>query len=429
VPQGPGAADDGAGVAAVLETVRVLSAASRQRDVMVLFTDGEELGMLGAKAFFTSDPERAHVGLAINLEARGDRGRALMFETHRNAGPLIHFLIDADALSSASSLMPDLYRRLPNDTDLTDALKGGVQGLNFAFVSGFDAYHQTSDTPDRLDPGAVQHLGDQVLRAATALTVGDPSAKGPASPLPARGPDQAYADILGGPVIQLPALASWALLLLAAGGMAAYALRLARGGRLDLPGVMAGAGAYLLLLVLLLGLLYGIGRVRIELAGHHLAPLLRHDVAARAGAGLIGIGATLLWAAGAGRWLRSESLAFGALLILAVGAVVVHALAPLDAFILTWPFVLTGIALVLGGPNRRWQSWVVLVAAEAQIFYWARLYFDLVGQVTPMAVAPFAALAAAALLPACPHAGKRAAWIGLGIAVIGVGLSLAALRH
>ena len=130
----------------------------------------------------------------------------------------------------------------------------------------------------------------------------------------------------------------------------------------------------------------------------------------------------------AGRWLRSESLEFGALLVLAVGAVILHALAPLDAFILTWPFVLIGIALVVMGRRRRWRGWVILVAAQAQIFYWAGLYFDLVGQVTPMAVAPFAALGAAALLPAVPHAGRRAAWAGLVIAAIGVGLSLAALR-
>jgi hypothetical protein len=428
VPAGPGAADDGAGLASALETVRALSAQKRQRDVMVLFTDGEEQGRLGAKAFFSSDPARAHVGVVINLEARGNRGRALMFETHRDAAPLVHFLIDADALSSASSLMPDLYRRLPNDTDLTEAIKGGFQGLNFAFVSGFEDYHQPTDTPDRLDPGTVQHLGDQVLRVARALTVGEVAAKGAAPPLPGRGADQAYADILGGPVVQLPALVSWALLLLAAGGMTAYALRLANAGRLSLPGVMGGAGAFLVLLALLVAVLYALGRLRIELAGHHLAPLLRNVLGARGGAGLMAIGTTLLWTAGAGRWLRSESLAFGALLILAVGAVVLHALAPPDAFILTWPFVLIGIALVLGGPQRRWQAWVVLVGAEAQIFYWARLYFDLVGQVTPMTVAPFAALGAAALLPACPHAGRRAAWAGLVIALVGAGLSLAALR-
>src|SRR6185312_11965728 len=147
VPSGPGAADDGAGVSAVLETVRALQTVSRQRDVMVLLTDGEEAGLLGAKAFFGSDPARLHVGLAINLEARGNRGRAVMFETHRNAAPLIRALVDSDSLAAASSLMPDLYRRLPNDTDLTEAIRHGYAGLNFAFFAGLDAYHRPSDTP------------------------------------------------------------------------------------------------------------------------------------------------------------------------------------------------------------------------------------------------------------------------------------------
>jgi acetylornithine deacetylase/succinyl-diaminopimelate desuccinylase-like protein len=124
VSTSPGGADDAAGVAAVLETARALQAAPRARDVLVLLTDGEEAGLYGASGFFSSDPLRDHVGVAINLEARGNRGRAVMFETHRQAGAMIDALLRASALSGASSLMPDLYRRLPNDTDLSEAIRG-----------------------------------------------------------------------------------------------------------------------------------------------------------------------------------------------------------------------------------------------------------------------------------------------------------------
>ncbi|MEI9889380.1 MAG: hypothetical protein WDN45_00930 [Caulobacteraceae bacterium] len=174
----------------------------------------------------------------------------------------------------------------------------------------------------------------------------------------------------------------------------------------------AGALAFLAL-ILAVGLaLFAIGRLRIELSGHHLAPVLRHALAARAGTSLLAIGVALAWAGAAGRWLRPESLAFGALMILAIGAVVLQALAPLDAFILTWPFVLIGLALVLYRA-RRPAAWIVLMAAQAQVLYWAHLYFDLVGQVTPLAVTPFAALSMAVLLPVCPPAGRRVAWTGL----------------
>ena len=429
VPAGPGAADDGAGVAAVLETVRALATAPRQRDVMVLLTDGEEAGMLGAKAFFSSDPARAHVGLVINLEARGNRGRAVMFETHRDAAPLIHALVDTDSLAAASSLMPDIYRRLPNNTDLTEAIDRGYAGLNFAFFAGLDAYHRPTDTPRALDPGSLQHIGEQVLRAARALTTATVSARpgGSAPPLPGRAPDRAYADILGGPVLQYPAAVGWALVLLAGGGMTAYALRLAARGRLSLAGVAAGALAFLGLILLFALAFYGLGAVRMALAGHRLAPLLRHAAGARWGAALLAAGLSLVWAALAGRRLRAESLTFGALAVLAAGAVALQALARLDAFILTWPFVGIGLALTLGGQDRPWVRAVILLAILAEILYWALLVFDLVGQTTPLALAPFAALAVAALLPAAPRAGARAATAGVALAAAGAGIALLAV--
>jgi hypothetical protein len=425
---GPGAADDGAGVAAVLETVRALKVMPRQRDIMVLFTDGEEAGLLGAKAFFSADPARAHVGVAINLEARGDRGRAVMFETHPNAAPLIRTLADADALAGASSLMPDLYRRLPNDTDLTEAIKRGYAGLNFAFFGGLAAYHRPQDTPAALDPGSLQHMGEQVLRVAAVLDPGVDAAQpqAPTAALPGRAPDQTYADVLGGPVLQYPTAAGWAIALLVAGGVAAYALRIARQGRLSLPGVAFGAVAFATLALALAALFHGLGLVRLAAAGRHLAPLLHHAGEARAGTGMLAVGVGLLWFAAVGRKLKPDSLTFGALAVLAVGAVGLQALAPLDAFILVWPFVLIGLAVTLGGPDRPWPRAVILLAALAQIFYWAGLVFDLVGQTTPVALAPFAALAAAALLPVAPRDGPGAAVAGACAAAAGAALSLLA---
>ena len=55
VPVGPGAADDGASVAAILETLRAIkSQAPLQNDLICLFTDGEELGLLGAQSLCRS---------------------------------------------------------------------------------------------------------------------------------------------------------------------------------------------------------------------------------------------------------------------------------------------------------------------------------------------------------------------------------------
>ena len=72
VPNSTGASDDGAGVAALLETVRALkSAAHLKNDVIFLFTDGEEPGLLGANAFTSEHLWAKDVGLVMNFEARG----------------------------------------------------------------------------------------------------------------------------------------------------------------------------------------------------------------------------------------------------------------------------------------------------------------------------------------------------------------------
>ncbi|MFX4531870.1 M28 family peptidase, partial [Acinetobacter baumannii] len=78
----PGAADDSAGVAAILETARALGARGTPlRDLIVVLTDGEDSGLCGAQRFFAADPARGRIGALINLEARGGGGRATLFQT------------------------------------------------------------------------------------------------------------------------------------------------------------------------------------------------------------------------------------------------------------------------------------------------------------------------------------------------------------
>jgi hypothetical protein len=423
VPAGPGAADDGAGVASILETVRALAASGpRRRDVMVLLTDGEEPGLYGAKAFFASDPMRARVGAVINLEARGDRGRAVMFETHRQGGAMVGFLTGAGALTGASSLMPDLYRRLPNDTDLTEALGHGYAGINFAFFGGFDAYHRPEDTLQRLSRGSLQHIGQQALAAARALAM--------APALPGRAPDRVYADVLGGPILSYPPLAGWLIIGLAAAAMSAAAWKSLKDRQTSLAGLIAGFAAFALLALALAGALIGDGMIRERIAGPHLAPFLRHPGQVLAGAALLCAGVAVVWLWLARKRLQPASLSLGALKVLALLAIVVQVIAPLDAFMLAWPLLLGSAATLLWAwkPDAPLRAAPVALAALAQLFYWTGLMFTLAGQETPAIVAPFAAVAALLLLPLAPRPGRWAAVGGVVLAVAGLGFTLAAMR-
>jgi hypothetical protein len=164
VPGGPGVSDDGAGVAAILETVSVLkSMKPLQNDVIILITDGEENGLLGAKAFVDEHPWVNDVGLVLNFEARGNEGPSFMFETSDNNGWLVKEFAEAAPTPVAHSFIYNLYKLMPNDTDLTVFKAAGLNGLNFAFGEGLSHYHTTSDNLEELSKESLQHHGEYML--------------------------------------------------------------------------------------------------------------------------------------------------------------------------------------------------------------------------------------------------------------------------
>src|SRR3954471_3604437 len=169
VPEGPGAADDGAGLIVILEAIRALRAGPPiKNELAILLSDGEEArGLLGAHAFVADHRDLTdRIGMVVNLEARGNSGPALMFETSNDNGALIREFAAAAPYPVASSLMTAIYKLLPNDTDFTPLKDAGLSGLNFAFIETHENYHTGLDTIENLEPRTVQHLGDNVLGVA-----------------------------------------------------------------------------------------------------------------------------------------------------------------------------------------------------------------------------------------------------------------------
>jgi Zn-dependent M28 family amino/carboxypeptidase len=133
--QSPGAGDDATGVAAILETVRALRTGPPPRnDVIILLTDAEELGLLGATAFAEGHPWMQDVAVALSVEMRGGGGPATMFETGDGNGWVVAALAEGAPKGFAFSLGTEVYRRMPTDTDFTIFREAGVQGLNFAAI-------------------------------------------------------------------------------------------------------------------------------------------------------------------------------------------------------------------------------------------------------------------------------------------------------
>jgi hypothetical protein len=193
-PVGPGAGDDGVGVATLLEVAYLLKNKPLARPVTFLFDEGEELGLIGARAFVQADPLRGSVDSLLNFEARGVSGPVNMFETSRpNASALAAFAKAVHA-PVANSLSTDFYRLLPNYTDVNTFDGRGWLTLNFAMIGNETRYHSGGDNLAALDLGSLQHMGDQALAIATGLSAGAPQVGG----------QRIFMDLLGSELIQMP---------------------------------------------------------------------------------------------------------------------------------------------------------------------------------------------------------------------------------
>lgn len=164
VPGSAAAADDGAGVASLLEIADLLSGREPLlHDVVFLFADGEESGLRGAMLFAERHPLMDRVGFVVNLEARGVTGPSAMFETGPGNAALIELFGEVVRQPAANSLLYEVYRRMPNDTDFTIYRMKGATGFNFAFSRGVSLYHSARDDIAHLDPRSLQHQGDNAL--------------------------------------------------------------------------------------------------------------------------------------------------------------------------------------------------------------------------------------------------------------------------
>lgn len=409
----PGAADDTAGVSALLETVRaVRSGGQSARDLIVLITDGEELGLDGAHHFFTADPMRQDVGAIINVEARGGGGRTTLFETSPDNGAAIARAAGAIARPGGSSLAVFIYKVLPNDTDLSETRGGPWTGYNFAFIGRPWLYHSPKATPDALDQGALQDMGAQVLDLTRALLVADP--------LPGKAADVVFFDVFGLFLLVYPAWAGWVMLAVAAAGLALVARR---GG--GWSGGLAGAGRMLALIVLAALVLWAVNQLSLATGKPNyydrLAAIPRLEVMALAG----GLAAWLLTL---GTWKGKPAGQVGVVLPLFVLGAVMQALAPTAAYVVVVPVMLAALSLVAGEGFA--GKLVALVTGALVLGYMVSLGHQVmqgVGPNLPMAAALPLAVVAMALLPLWEGIPARAARIGaalLLVATLGTALTV-----
>ena len=320
-PRAPGAGDAGAGVASLMEIARLLRKnPPLRREVVLLFTDGEEAGLLGAQSFIDTHPDLLGCEYVLNFDARGTAGPCVMFETCRLTPALLTAYAEASPQPVTTSLADEVYHRLPNGTDFTLFAGAGMSGLNFAFFDGFENYHTPGDTPEALSDASLLHQASQAYALTRALGDGDPPADS-FRPM-------VWFDLLGLVVIRYDAAWAMPLALLCAGTVVSGALRL----RVRSSHLARSAGKMAIEFIGIVGWVHLLTRLPITKSFHAWTP---HA-----------FGAIALLMLAAVFWRpRCDDVRLAALLfLLAVLSLLVTLVIPTAGYVFVIPALLVGVA-------------------------------------------------------------------------------------
>ena len=163
-----GAADDGYGIALMLEVARLYADKDLENSIYLLMTDAEETGLYGAQKA-AQEEFMDDIGFVINIEARGVKGPAYMFETSTDNSKVLDFYKHAD-LPVSYSLATAVYTVMPNSTDFTEFLAVDKQGINFAVLNGLYYYHTPHDNYTNVNPSSIEHYASQIMPLVDEFT-------------------------------------------------------------------------------------------------------------------------------------------------------------------------------------------------------------------------------------------------------------------
>ncbi|WP_405469135.1 M20/M25/M40 family metallo-hydrolase [Streptomyces canus] len=427
---GPGATDDAHGVAALLETVRALRAGPAPRnDITFLFSDGEEAGLMGARAFAASGGlGAADRTVVLNLDARGTSGRTVMFETGAHNGALVPAL--GDHVPVTTSLAYEVYRRLPNATDFTVFREAGLTGMNFANIGTSANYHTAHDNLANSSSASLQDMGSTVLAATRQLAAAD-------IPAVAEGTDATYFSLdglllryPGGLVLPLAGLSAAAL---AAAAWFAVRRRAVRGRSVA---VVAATVPVPLLTAAVVGWTGWqlMTFFRPDYSGFVFGDPYRPALTAFGLAVLVAV-AVWVWASVLRRGHGALELSAAVSCWLTALAVVTAVLVPGASYLFVWPALAGSVGLALAARLPRDSAWrdplsaLAAVPGAGLLVPIAALFFDALG--LALAMVPLIVVAVFVAPLVAPFAGRLhgrplvawtsvAALVGVAVCVAGV---------
>jgi len=410
VSAGPGASDDGQGVAAALEIARALRHRPQSRhDIVLLIDDGEEAGLLGAQAFINDHPWASSIRRTIVVESRGTTGSSLMIESSPGNRWLIDLMARKIKRPAMNSIYYVIYKALPNDTDFTVFKAAGKEGANFASSSGASRYHTPRDDLAHFDQGSLQHHGENALAMLVAFA--DEGVRA------GEDTDAVFFDLFTLYLFRwneglTPILAIGSLLALSG----VIALLIHR-GRMRFTALLWGLGAAVMILAISAGLGFLLLYV-LRAAGAAPVAWIAYPTAMTLAFWSIPFVAVTLSIALIGKRAGASGVWAGVWLIDAAAAVVLAFVMPA----VSYPFVVSSILAVFGGTVwaiRRVEhsfSWGVaslfpLIAAASLLFPFCLKLYDGVGTGILPATSALVGVAVMGLAPLLTEVKSRWRWL------------------
>ena len=418
VAAGPGAGDDGAGIAALLEIARALKASDPlPRSVRFLLGDGEEAGLLDAEAFVRR-PEFGRLGSVINLEARGTGGPSQLFETQTGNAAIVSLAGKALEHPVGSSLAYEIYKLLPNNTDFTVFRREGLAGVNFGFTEGPARYHTPLDNLRYLEPGSLQHHGENALAMTRALAG--------AEAVPRGASDRVFFDLFGAVLVSWPV--GWNPALLATGTIAwlLLAWRVRRDSRLRIGRLLATAAILVAAPAAALGLGIGLQRLLAGTAPAASAWTAQGTLLVPAFMAL-GAGVATAAARPLARWCGESGLGLAALLVFGLIAAATAVFLPGASFLALLPLLAGALAAHLRPSQPLYWGAVAAFFTAALWFPFASLVYQALGYGGLAGVPLLMLLALLPILPALAGAGRAMPLTALAalalVALVGIALA------
>lgn len=368
---GPAAGDCGACVAAVLETLRALRAGPPLRhDVIVVFSDAEEMGDHGAHAFATQHPWMQDVALTVNYESMGTAGPGTLYVTSAHNAALAGALNGALLNGFGSSAITELFNAIPDmrsACDLQDYLDAGVAGVGFVLHGQTQNYHTLLDDPAHLDPRSLQSFGNGALGLVLAYDELGPQG------IEAAG-DAVFFPLAPFGTVVYPA--GWSLALaMAAFGIAVLLTGIAVAKRRLQLGPVIGASAGLLATAVLAGAVCIALWAGIRILNPNLQVFLVGGFATAwhvAGLSAAAIAVTVIAVSLLRHWCGSRNLLTGAVMLFAAIGLALAATLPGTSYVATLPALtaLPALALVSfgrSGPIRDMSALLSSMAVTALV--------------------------------------------------------------